>query len=108
MTDGVITAIDQTTKAEIAAAVGLPATIISTYLTAVGQLFSGLTSVGSDQQKQIQQQLATAATQIQASSVSTVQNQLCAKTVSGYNFSGMSATDMTTALAAIKAACPGN
>jgi len=108
VTDGVITGVDQTTKSELAAAVGLPATFISTYMTAVGNLFSGFTTMSSDQQKALQQALSTRATQIQASVVSAVQNQLCAKTVAGYNFSTMSQSDIATALTAIKAACPGS
>jgi hypothetical protein len=105
--DGVITGVDQTTKSELAAAVGLPATWISSYTTAVGQLFSGLSTASSDQQKLLQQLISTSATKNQIAAVGSAQNQLCLKTVAGYNFTSMSAADMTTALAVIKTACPG-
>jgi hypothetical protein len=108
ITDGVITSVNQTTKSEVAAAVGLPATFISSYTTAVGQLLSGLSAVSSDQQKLILQMLATSATQNQASIVTAVQNQLCAKTLASYKFSTMSTADMTAALPVIKAACPSS
>jgi hypothetical protein len=106
VTDGVITAVDQTTKSEVAAAVGIPAGFINSYTTAVGQLLSGLSNVSADQQKLILQMIATNGAQNQAAVVAAVQNQLCAKTVAKYNFSTMSAADIATALAAIKVACP--
>jgi hypothetical protein len=108
ITDGVVTGVDQTTKSELAAAVDLPSTFISSYMTAVGQLFSGLSTASSDQQKLLQQVLATSATQNQASAVTAVQNQLCAKTLASYNFSTMSPADLTSAVTTIKAACPGS
>jgi hypothetical protein len=108
VTDGVITGVDQTTKSELAAALGLPATVITSYTTAVGQLLSGLSTISGNQQKLIQQILATNATQNQAAVVSAVQNQLCAKTVAGYNFSSMTQPEIASALTAIKTACPGS
>jgi hypothetical protein len=108
ITEGVITGVDQTTKSELAAAVGLPATFISSYMSAIGQLFSGFSTVSADQQKLIQQVLSMSATQNQASVVTAVQNQVCAKTVAGYNFSTMNQTDIATALSVIKTACPGS
>jgi hypothetical protein len=107
VTDGVITAVDQTTKSEVAAATGLPATFISSYMAAIGQLLSGLSTNSADEQKLIQQMLATNATQNQSAAVAQVQNRLCAKTIGSYNLSTLSPADLATALAAIKAACPG-
>ncbi len=107
ITDGVITNVDQTTKSEVAAAVGLPAAFISSYTGAIGQVFSGLSTNSADQQKLIQQVLSTSATQNQAAAVAQVQNQFCAKTIASYNFSTLSPSDLSSALTAIKAACPG-
>jgi hypothetical protein len=108
ITDGVITGVDQTTKSEVAAAVGLPATFISSYTSAVGNLLSGLTANSADQQKLIQQVLSTSATQNQTSAVSAVQNQLCMKTIASYNLSSLGPAALASALTAIKTACPGN
>jgi len=106
--DGVLTGVDQTTTSELAALVSLPATFVSSYTTAIGQLFSGLTSNSSAQQKLLQQLQSTAVTQNQASVVAAAQYQVCTKTVGSYNWGSMSPADAATALAAIKAACPGN
>lgn len=108
ITDGVLTGVDQTTTSEVASLVGLPATFVSSYTTAVGQLFTGLTSVSSDQQKLLQQMQATALTQNQASVVAAAQYQVCTKTLAKYNWATMTPADAATALAAIKTACPGN
>lgn len=108
-TDGVITAVDQTTQSEVAAAVGMPAAWVSSYTTALGQLLTGLTSISSDQQKLLQQTLATASVQNQTAVVAAVQNLLCARTVSSYgNLGALSQSDLAAAQTAIKAACPGN
>lgn len=108
LTDGVLTGVDQTTTSELAALVGLPATFVSSYTTAVGQLFAGLTSNSSAQQKLLGQLQATAVTQNQASVVAAAQYQVCTKTVGSYNWGSLSPADAATALAAIKTACPGN
>jgi len=108
VTDGVITAVDQTTKSELASATNIPASWVSSLTTAAGQLFSGLSGVSSDQQKLLQQQISTSTTQSQAAIVAAAQSQFCMKTVNSYNFGAMSAADMATAVAAIKAACPVN
>lgn len=101
VTDGVITAVDQTTQSEIAAAVGLPATWVSSYTTAVGNLLSGLSSINSDKQTLLQQLQATAAAQ--------AQYLACRKTVGSYDFSSpMTTAQAAAAAAAIKAACPGS
>ena len=107
ITDGVITNVDQTTKSEVAAAVGLPAAFVSSYTGAIGQVFSSLSTNSADQQKLIQQVLSTSATQNQAAAVAQVQNQFCAKTIASYNFNTLGTADQASALAAIKAACPG-
>lgn len=108
VTDGVLTGVDQTTTSELAALVGLPATFVSSYTTAVGQLFTGLTNNSSAQQKLLQQLQATAVTQNQASVVAAAQYQVCMKTVGKYNWGSLTPADAATALAAIKTACPGN
>ncbi len=108
ITDGEITSVDQTTKSEVAAAVGLPAAFVGSYTAAVGQVFSSLSTNSADQQKLIQQVLSTNATQNQAAAVAVVQNQICAKTVASYNLANMSTADLAKAQTAIKAACPGS
>jgi hypothetical protein len=108
VTDGVLTGVDQTTTSEVAALVGLPATWVGSYMTAVGQLFTGLTTISSDQQKLLQQLQATAVTQSQAAVVAAAQYQVCMKTVKSYNFPSLNAAAAATALAAIQAACPGS
>jgi hypothetical protein len=105
ITDGVITGVDQTTQSELAGLVGLPATFIGSYMTAVGQLFSGLTSISGGQQKLLQQQQATAVTQTQAAAVAAAQYQACRKTVASFNFTNMSAAQANAAYTAIQAAC---
>jgi hypothetical protein len=114
ITDGVLTGVDQTTQSEVAAAVGIPASWISSYTTAIGQLLSGLTSISGDQQKLLQQLQATALTQsqsaliqYQSNAAAAAQFQVCLKTVASYP-SPTSLTDATNALEAIKAACPGS
>jgi hypothetical protein len=108
ITDGVITGVDQLTQSEAAGLVGLPATYLSSYMTAVGQLFSGLTSISGNQQKLLQQMQATAATQNQAAAVAAAQYQACRKTVASFNFANMSAAQASAAAAAIQAACGSN
>jgi hypothetical protein len=108
ITDGVITGVDQTTKSEIAAAVGLPAAFVSNYTGAVGQVFNSLSTNSADQQKLIQQVISTSSTQNQASAVAAVQNQICANTIASYKLSTLSSADLAKAQTAIKAACPGS
>jgi hypothetical protein len=105
VTDGVITGVDQTTQSEIGGIVGLPATFISSYATAVGQLLSGLTNISGDRQKLLQQQQATAVTQNQTAAVAAAQYQTCRKTLASFNFTNMSASEASAATAAIQAAC---
>jgi hypothetical protein len=105
ITDGAITGVDQTTQSEVAGLVGLPATFLGSYMTAVGQLFSGLTSISSGQQKYLQQLQATSATQNQGAAVAAAQYQACRKTVASFNFANMSAAQASAAAAAIQAAC---
>ena len=108
ITDGVITSADQTTKSEVAAAVGLPAAFVSSYTGAIGQVFSSLSTNSADQQKLIQQVLSTSATQNQASAVAVVQNQICARTIASYDLATLGPADLAKAQTAIKTACPGS
>lgn len=105
ITDGVITGVDQTTQSEIAAGVGLPATWLSSYMTAVGQLLSGLTSISSNRQKLVLQQQATAIQQTQDAAIAAAQYQACRKTLASFNFANMSAAQASAAAAAVQAAC---
>jgi len=107
ITDGVITGVDQTTKSEVAAAVGLPAAFVGSYTGAIGQVFSSLSTNSADQQKYMQQVLSTSATQNQASAVAVVQNQICAKTIASYDLAALGPADLAKAQTAIEAACPG-
>lgn len=105
VTDGVITSIDQTKDGELAAFVGLPATFINSYTTAVGALLTGITNNSSDQQKLIQQIQSTTLTQVQGAAIAQAQAQVCRKTAASYNFATMNAAQAAAAETAIQAAC---
>ncbi|HTT76716.1 MAG TPA: hypothetical protein VMF50_12155 [Candidatus Binataceae bacterium] len=105
ITDGVITSIDQTKDGELAAFVGLPATFVSSYTTAVGQLLTGITNNSSEQQKLIQQIQSTTLTQVQGAAIAQAEAQVCRKTAASYNFATMNAAQAAAATAAIQAAC---
>lgn len=105
ITNGVITSIDQTKDGEVAAFVGLPATFISSYTTALGNLLTGFTSNSSDQQKLIQQVQSATVAQVQGAAIAQAQAQVCQKTAASYNFATMNAAQATAAAAAIQAAC---
>ncbi len=105
VTDGVITSIDQTKDGELAAFVGLPATFVSSYTTAVGNLLTGITNNSSDQQKLIQQIQSTTLTQVQGAAIAQAQAQVCRKTAASYNFATMNAAQAAAATTAIEAAC---
>jgi hypothetical protein len=114
ITDGVLTAVDQTTQSEVAAAVGMPAVWLSSYTTALGQLLSGLTNISGDQQKLLQQLQATALTQsqsafiqYQANAAAVAQYQLCVKAVATNRSAMMDPNTAQAAAAAIQAACLG-
>jgi hypothetical protein len=107
VTDGVVTGVTQTKEGELPALLGAPATVLGTYTNALGQVFSSLTSLSGDQQKLLQQQISTAVTQNQATTVAAVQLLVCRRAVASYDFSKMDPLSTATAAAAIKAACSG-
>ena len=98
LTNGVITSVDQTTDGEVTAALSAPAGVLNSYTTAIGSVLTNLTTNSSDTQKLLAQQQATAAAQAQIT--------VCRKTIDSNPLNGLTGSQLTSALAAIKAACP--
>jgi len=97
ITDGAITAVDQTTEGEVTAAAALPADVLNSYTTALGGVFNTFTAIGGDRQKLLAQQQATALAQTQLS--------VCQRTIVANPLAGLNAAQLAAAQTAIKAAC---
>lgn len=97
LTDGVLTGVDQTTDGELTAALSLPATVITSYTSAIGNMLGSLTTNSGDLQKLLAQQQATSNAQ--------AQETVCKITIANNPMSGLTGTDLTKALTAISTAC---
>lgn len=97
ITDGVITGVDQTTDGELTSALSLPATVLSSYTSAIGRILGNLTTNSGDIQKLLAQQQATA--------IAEAKFAVCRKTIAANPLKGLSGAQLTTAYAAITAAC---
>jgi hypothetical protein len=95
--DGILTADEQSSDGEVVALSELPADFISAYMSAIGSIFSSLSTNATDQKNLISAQQSLAVTQVKL--------QACQQAIAANSVAGKTQADAAKALSNVQAAC---